>query len=118
MILMFFSFIIYALFGLIGTYQLKKIKFVEKNFSNKQSAIYISIFFIVLGFFLGQLEEASSGIGFQIGFGLGNYLVAYLGAALATFIKIKSKFSVNNKSFYHALFGCVSLGTILLLLSA
>ena len=116
MLLMFFSLIIYAIFGLIGIFLLNKIKFVEKNFSNKQNIIYLSIFFIVLGFFLAQHEPGNTGTGFQVGFGFGNYLVTFLGAVLATFIKVQSKFSLKNKLFYHALFGSISLGTILLLL--
>tara|TARA_B110001452_G_C14999731_1_gene349508 strand:- start:196 stop:558 length:363 start_codon:yes stop_codon:yes gene_type:complete len=116
MLLMFFSLIIYAIFGLIGIFLLNKIKFVKKNFSNKQNIIYLSIFFIVLGFFLAQHEPGNTGAAFQVAFGFGNYLVTFLGAVLATFIKVKSKFSLKNKLFYHALFGSISLGTILLLL--
>ena len=60
-------------------------------------------------------EEGNTGIAYQIGFGLGNYIASFLGAVLATFLAMKFKFSFKNKLFYYALFGSISLGTILLL---
>ena len=115
MILISFSIILYAIFGLIGIFLLKKINFVKKNFSSKQNIIYLSIFFIVLVSFMGQYEEGNTGIPYQIGFGLGNYIASFLGAVIATFLAMKFKFSFQNKLFYNALFGSISLGTILLL---
>ena len=109
------SIIIYAIFGLIGIFLLKKINFVKKNFSSKQNIIYLSIFFIVLTTLMGQYEEGNTGIAFQIGFGLGNYIASFIGAVLATFLAMKFKFSFKNKLFYYALFGSISLGIILLL---
>ena len=115
------SVIIYTLFGLIGIFLLKKINFVKKNFNNKQNIIYLSIFFIVFGFFLGQYDEGNFGsaperIGYQIGFGIGNYLSCFVGAVIATFFASKFKFSFKNKLFYYSLFGSISLGTILFLI--
>ena len=115
MISMIVSIILYAIFGLIGIFLLKKINFVKKNFGSKQNIIYLSIFFIVLGFFLGQHDKGNTGIPYQVGFGLGNYLVSFLGAVIATFLAMNFKFSFKNKLFYYALFGSISLGTILLL---
>tara|TARA_Y100000389_G_scaffold140101_1_gene137908 strand:- start:391 stop:738 length:348 start_codon:yes stop_codon:yes gene_type:complete len=112
---MIISIIIYAIFGLVGIFLLKKINFVKKNFGSKQNIIYLSIFFIVLGFFLGQYDEGNTGVAYQIGFGLGNYLASFLGAIIATFLAMKFKFSFKNKLFCYALFGSISLGTILLL---
>ena len=117
MFLIIVSIIVYTIFGLIGIFLLKKINFVKKNFSSKQNIIYLSIFFIVLGFFVGQYDEGNTGIPYQVGFGLGNYFVSFLGAVIATFLAMKFKFSFKNKLFYYALFGSVSLGTILLLVT-
>ena len=80
---------------------LKKINFVKKTFNNKQNIIYLSIFFIVFGFFLGQYDEGNTGIPYQVGFGLGNYFVSFLGAVIATFLAMKFKFSFKNKLFYY-----------------
>ena len=115
------SLIIYTIFGLIGIFLLKKINFVKKTFNNKQNIIYLSIFFIVFGFFLGQYDEgnvgdASDRIFYQIGYGIGNYIACFVGAVIATFLANKFKFSFNNKLFYYALFGSISLGTILFLI--
>ena len=115
------SIIVYALFGLIGIFLLKKINFVKKTFNNKQNIIYLSIFFIVFGFFLGQNDEGNVGdtaerIAYQIGYGVGNYISCFAGAVIATFLANKFKFSFNNKLFYYALFGSISLGLILFLI--
>ena len=99
---------------MIGIFSSKKINFVKKNFKNKQNIIYLSIFFIVLITLMGQYEEENTGIAYQIGFGLGNYVASFLGAVLATFLAMKFKFSFKNKLFYYALFGSISIGTILL----
>ena len=117
MILIIFSIILYAIFGLIGIFLLKKINFFKKNFISKQNIIYLSIFFIVLTTLMGQYEEGNTGIAYQIGFGLGNYIASFLGAVLATFLAMKFKFSFKNKLFYYALFGSISLGAILLLVA-
>jgi hypothetical protein len=114
---MILSIIIYAIFGLIGIFLLKKISFVKKNFSSKQNIIYLSIFFIVLVSFMGQYEKENTGIPYQIGFGLGNYIASFIGAVIATFLAMKFKFSFKNKLFYYALFGSISLGTILLVVA-
>ena len=109
------SLILYALFGLIGIHALSKISFVKKNFENKQNAIYLIIFYLVLSFFVGQTDPGNTGIAFQIGFGLGNCFAAIVGAFLASYFKNKNKFLIN-KVFFMALFGSVSIGTILLIL--
>ena len=114
---MILSIIIYAIFGLIGIFLLKKISFVKKNFSSKQNIIYLSIFFIVLVSFMGQYEKENTGIPYQIGFGWGNYIASFIGAVIATFLAMKFKFSFKNKLFYYALFGSISLGTILLVVA-
>ena len=111
------SIILYAIFGLIGIFFLKKINFVKKNFNNQQNIVYLSIFFIVFGFFLGQYDEGNTGITYQIGYGIGNYISCFGGAVIATYLAMKFKFSFKNKSFYYAMFGSISLGTILLLFS-
>jgi len=115
----FLSIFLYGIFGLIGIFLLTKINFIKKYFSNQQNIIYLSIFFIVYGFFLGQRDPGNLGIAYQIGFGIGNYLSAFLGAIAATFIakEKKSKFSIKNKLFFHALTGSILLGTILLIIS-
>ncbi len=109
------SIILYTIFGLIGIFASKKINFVKKNFKNKQNIIYLSIFFIVFGFFLGQYDPGNTGFAYHIGFGLGNYVSCFVGAILATFLTANFKFSFKNISFYYALFGSIVLGTILLL---
>ena len=109
------SIILYAIFGLIGIFASKKINFVKKNFKSKQNIIYLSIFFIVFGFFLGQYDPGNTGVAYQIGFGLGNYVSCFVGAILVTFLTANFKFSFKNISFYYALFGSIVLGTILLL---
>ena len=115
------SIIFYTIYGLIGIFLLKKINFVKKTFNNKQIIIYLSIFFIVFGFFLGQYDEGNVGdtaerIAYQIGYGVGNYISCFAGAVIATFLANKFKFSFNNKLFYYALFGSISLGLILFLI--
>ena len=115
------SIIFYTIYGLIGIFLLKKINFVKKTFNNKQNIIYLSIFFIVFGFFLGQNDEGNVGdtaerIAYQIGYGVGNYISCFAGAVIATFLANKFKFSFNNKLFYYALFGSISLGLILFLI--
>ena len=115
MIYIFISIILYTIFGLIGIFSAKKINFVKKNFKSKQNSIYLSIFFIVFGFFLGQYDPGNTGVAYQIGFGLGNYVSCFVGAILATFLTANFKFSFKNISFYYALFGSIVLGTILLL---
>ena len=122
MFLIILSIIFYTIYGLIGIFLLKKINFVEKTFNNKQNIIYLSIFFIVFGFFLGQYDEGNVGdtaerIAYQIGYGVGNYISCFAGAVIATFLANKFKFSFNNKLFYYALFGSISLGTIMLLIT-
>jgi len=116
MIYILVSIILYAIFGLIGIFASKKINFVKKNFKNKQNIIYLSIFFIVFGFFLGQYDPGNTGIAYQIGYGLGNYLACFVGAILATLLTANFKFSFKNISFYYALFGSIVFGTILLLI--
>ena len=109
------SIILYTLFGLIGIFLLKKINFVKKTFNNKQNIIYLSVFFIVFGSYLGQYDPGNTGIAYQIGYGIGNYVSCFVGAIIATFLATKFKFSFNNKLFYYALFGSISLGLILFL---
>ena len=111
------SLIIYIIFGLIGIFLLKKINFVKKTFNNKQNIIYLSVFFIVFGSYLGQYDPGNTGIAYQIGYGIGNYVSCFVGAIIATFLATKFKFSFNNKLFYYALFGSISLGTIVLLIT-
>ena len=116
------SIIVYALFGLIGIFLLKKINFVKKTFNNKQNIIYLSIFFIVFGFFIGNFDVENVGyrserIAYQIGYGLGNYASCFVGAVIATFLAMKFKFSFKNKLFYYSLFGSISLGMILFLIA-
>ena len=79
--------------------------------------IYLSIFFIVFGSYLGQYDPGNTGIAYQIGYGIGNYVSCFVGAIIATFLATKFKFSFNNKLFYYALFGSISLGTIMLLIT-
>jgi Na+/melibiose symporter-like transporter len=45
------SLIPYTLFGLIGILLFKRINFTKNIFNKKQSAIYLSIYYIVFGFF-------------------------------------------------------------------
>ena len=125
MFLIILSIIFYTICGLIGIFLLKKINFVKKTFNNKQNIIYLSIFFIVFGFFIGQYNLENVGYesygsqrnAYQIGYGIGNYISCFAGAVIATFLANKFKFSFNNKLFYYALFGSISLGTILLLVT-
>ena len=116
MIEIFLSILLYTIFGLIGIFASKKIKFIQKNFYIKQNLIYLSIFYIVYGFFLGQLDTGNLGIAYQIGFGLGNFLSALAGAIIATYFVTNYKFSFKNKLFGYALFGSIVLGTMLTLL--
>ena len=116
MIEIFLSILLYTIFGLIGIFASKKIKFIQKNFYIKQNLIYLSIFYIVYGFFLGQLDTGNLGIAYQIGFGLGNFLSALAGAIIATYFVTNYKFSFKNKLFGYALFGSIVLGTVLTLL--
>ena len=115
MILIILSIILYTIFGLIGIFSSKKIKFVRKNFKDKQNIIYLSIFFIVFGFFLGQGDPGNSGVAYQIGYGLGNYISCFVGAIIAASLTTNFKFSFKNTSFFYALFGSITLGTIFLL---
>ena len=115
MIYIIISIILYTIFGLIGIFASKKISFVKKNFKNKQNIIYLSIFFVVFGSFLGQYDPGNTGVAYQIGYGLGNYISCFVGAIIATFLTTNFKFSFKNISFYYALFGSITLGTILLL---
>jgi len=85
MIEIFLSILLYTIFGFAGIFASKKIKFIQKNFYRKQNLIYLSIFYIVYGFFLGQLDTGNLGIAYQIGFGLGNFLSALAGAIIATY---------------------------------
>ena len=117
MIYIFISIILYTIFGLIGIFASKKISFVKKNFKNKQNIIYLSIFFVVFGAFLGQYDPGNTGVAYQIGYGLGNYISCFVGAIIATSLTANFKFYFKNISFYYALFGSITLGTILLLLA-
>tara|TARA_Y100000590_G_scaffold193233_1_gene219596 strand:+ start:286 stop:642 length:357 start_codon:yes stop_codon:yes gene_type:complete len=117
MIYIILSVIIYTLFGVIGIFAAKKINFIKKNFKNKQNIIYLSIFFIVFGFFLGQYDPGNTGVAYQVGYGVGNYVSCFVGAIIATFLTTNFKFSFQNITFYYALFGSISLGTVLLLFS-
>ena len=110
------SILLYTIFGFAGIFASKKIKLIQKNFYRKQNLIYLSIFYIVYGFFLGQLDTGNLGIAYQIGFGLGNFLSALAGAIIATYFVTNYKFSFKNKLFGYALFGSIVLGTILTLL--
>ena len=116
MIEIFLSIVLYTIFGFAGIFASKKIKFIQKNFHVKQNLIYLSIFYIVYGFFLGQLDTGNLGIAYQIGFGLGNFLSALAGAIIATYFVTNYKFSFKNKLFGYALFGSIVLGTVLTLL--
>ena len=116
MIEIFLSILLYTIFGFVGIFASKKIKFIQKNFYIKQNLIYLSIFYIVYGFFLGQLDTGNLGIAYQIGFGLGNFLSALAGAIIATYFVTNYKFSFKNKLFGYALFGSIVLGTMLTLL--
>ena len=106
------SCVIYAIFGLIGIFVLKEIKLVKKNFSKKQNLIYCSIFYLVFSFFLGQADQGNTGIAYQLGYGVGNYGMCWMGAVIATWLAMKYKFAFNDK-FYMSLFGSISGGTIL-----
>ena len=116
MFLIILSILIYTVFGLIGIFLLKKINFVKNTFKNKQNVIYLSIYFIIFGFFLGQYDPGNTGVAYQVGYGIGNYISCFLGSIIATYLASKFKFSFKDKSFYYALFGSISLGTILLLI--
>ena len=85
------SLILYTLFGLIGILLFKRINFTKNIFNKKQSAIYLSIYYIVFGFFLGQLEDGNPDIRYQIGFGLGHYFVCFIGII---YIKISDCFCI------------------------
>ena len=110
------SILLYTIFGFAGIFASKKIKLIQKNFYRKQNLIYLSIFYIVYGFFLGQLDTGNLGIAYQIGFGLGNFLSALAGAIIATYFVTNYKFSFKNKLFGYALFGSIVLGTVLTIL--
>ena len=110
------SIIIYAVFGFIGIYGLNKISFCKKHFQKKQNAIYLTIFYIVFGFFIGQKDPLNSGIAFQIGYGFGNCIAAILGAGIASYFANKNKF-LMNKVFYMSLFGSISIGSLFLLIA-
>jgi hypothetical protein len=112
-----FSCILYALFGLIGIFLLKRINFTKNIFNKKQNIIYLSIFYLVFGFFIGKYDEGNTGIAFQIGYGIGNYAVCFAGAVIATFFGMRFKFSFNNELFYYALSGAILFGTILLIIT-
>ena len=103
---------VYAVFGLVGIFVLKEIKFLKKNFSKKQNLIYCSIFYLVFSFFLGQADQGNTGIPYQIGYGIGNYGICWMGAVIATWLAMKYKFAFNDK-FYMSLFGSILGGTIL-----
>jgi hypothetical protein len=111
------SIILYTIFGLIGIYGLSKILFIKKNFENKQNVIYLLIFYIVFGFFIGQLQPESTNIAYQIGFGLGNCFAAIIGAAISSFFANKNKFLIN-KVFYMAILGVVTFGTLILFINS
>ena len=108
------SCIIYTLFGLIGIFLLKRINFTKKIFNKKQNIIYLSIFYLVVGFFFGQYDEGNDGIAYQIGYGIGNYAACFVGAVIATFLGMKFKFSFNNELFYYSLHGSIIFGFALL----
>ena len=110
------SIILYAVFGLIGIYGLVKISFFKKHFQNKQNAIYLIIYYVVFGFFIGQTDPLNSGIAFQIGYGIGNCFVAVLGAGIASYFANKNKFLIN-KVFFMSLFGSITFGSLLLLIT-
>ena len=116
MIAIFLSILLYTIFGFVGIFASKKVKFIQKNFYIRQNLIYLSILYIVYGFFLGQLDTGNLGIAYQIGFGFGNFLSALAGAVIATYFIANYKFSFKNKLFGYALFGSIVLGTILTLM--
>ena len=109
------SLIIYIIFGLIGIFLLKKINFVKKTFNNKQNIIYLSIFFIVFGFFLGQYDSGNTGVGLEAGYrnvtGKNNtYKISYIqtiddfkfGASQATGLRnptLYELFGANNYGY-------------------
>ena len=107
------SLILYTLFGLIGIFLFKRINFTKNIFNKKQSAIYLSIYYIVFGFFLGQLEDGNPDIRYQISFGLGHYFICFVGTVIATFLGMGFKFSFNKELFYYALHGSIICGSIL-----
>ena len=95
-----FSIVLYAIFGFVGIYGFSKISFVKKNFGSKQNAIYLTIFYLIFSFFIGQTDPGNTGIAFQIGFGIGNCIAAIVGAGIASYFSNKYKFVVNKKFFY------------------
>jgi hypothetical protein len=108
------SIILYSVFGFIGIYGLNKISFFKKHFQKKQNAIYLTIYYIVFGFFIGQKDPLNSGIAFQIGYGFGNCFAAVLGAVISSYFANKNKF-LMNKVFYMSLLGSITFGSLLLL---
>ena len=116
MIEIFLSILLYTIFGFDYIFAFKKIKFIQENIFRLDNIIFLSIFYIVYGFFLGQLDTGNLGIAYQIGFGLGNFLSALAGAIIATYFVTNYKFSFKNKLFGYALFGSIVLGTLLTLL--
>ena len=106
------SIILYSVFGFIGIYGLNKISF--KNTFRKTNAIYLTIYYIVFGFFIGQKDPLNSGIAFQIGYGFGNCFAAVLGAVISSYFANKNKF-LMNKVFYMSLLGSITFGSLLLL---
>ena len=111
-----FSIVLYAIFGFAGIYGFSKISFVKKNFGSKQNAIYLIIFYLIFSFFIGQTDPGNTGIAFQIGFGIGNCIAAIVGAGIASYFSNKYKF-VANKNFFMSLFGSMSIGAIILLIT-
>ena len=53
------------------------------------AAIFGGVFF--LGFFLGQYDPGNTGVAYQIGYGVGNYISCFVGAIIATFLTTNFK---------------------------
>ena len=104
--------IVYIIFALISIFIFKRIEFTKKIFNNPNVVIIISLFYLVIGFFMSK-AESSGDIFFDIGFAIGHFGICFIGAVLGTLIAMKFRFSFNNETFYYALSGSIIFGTIL-----
>jgi hypothetical protein len=101
-------------FAFIGFFLFEKNETTKKFFGNKQNTIYISIVFLIYGMYLsGDWQTRKLLFEEQIGYALGVYLVALVGAMLATFIGMSFKFSFKNRKFFYSLNSTIIFSTII-----
>ena len=105
--------IVYTIFALISIFAFRKIEFTKKFFNNPNIVITLSLFYLVIGFFLSKLLGSGGDIFFDIGYAIGHFGICFIGAVLGTFLAMKFRFSFKNEIFYYALSGSMIFGTIL-----